>query len=132
MAHIKESSFLFMELIHNFPYSEISSLVKDLLNYIDTHIYERITINDLAQSVQKHPTHINSQFKNALGQTVHTYINQKKIVEAKFLLLFTDKSYKEIATLLHFSSQSHFIQVFKRFEKETPSEYKNKHIYDIF
>ncbi|WP_270598022.1 hypothetical protein [Enterococcus asini] len=78
MAHIKESSFLFMELIHNFPYSEISSLVKDLLNYIDTHIYERITINDLAQSVQKHPTHINSQFKNALGQTVHTYINQKK------------------------------------------------------
>lgn len=86
MSHIKETSFLFMELIHDSPYAE---------------------------SVQKHPTHITAEFKKALGQTVHTYINQKKVAEAKHLLLFTDKSYKEIATLLTFSSQSHFIQLFK-------------------
>lgn len=132
MSHIKETSFLFMELIHDFPYSETNYLVKDLLNYIDAHIYERITLKDLAESVQKHPTHITAEFKKALGQTVHTYINQKKVAEAKHLLLFTDKSYKEIATLLTFSSQSHFIQIFKQFEKLTPLEFKNKQITTIF
>ncbi|WP_430611730.1 helix-turn-helix transcriptional regulator [Enterococcus sp. DIV0876] len=132
MSHIKETSLLFMALIHDFPYAETNFLVRDLLNYIDAHIYERITLKDLAASVQKHPTHITAEFKKALGQTVHTYINQKKVAEAKHLLLFTDKSYKEIANLLNFSSQSHFIQIFKQFENLTPLAFKNKHVTTIF
>ena len=106
---------------------------KNLLNYIDAHIYDRITIKELAAYVQKHPTHITAEFKKALSQTIHTYINQRKIAEAKHLLLFTDKSYiKKSAPLLNFSSQSHFIQVFKQFEKLTPLEFKNKYVFPIF
>lgn len=132
MSYIKASSLQFMQLIHDYPYSEKNYLVKNLLNYIDAHIYDRITIKELAAYVQKHPTHITAEFKKALGQTIHTYINQRKIAEAKHLLLFTDKSYKEIAPLLNFSSQSHFIQVFKQFEKLTPLEFKNKYVFPIF
>ncbi|MDO2410795.1 helix-turn-helix domain-containing protein [Enterococcus faecium] len=49
-----------------------------------------------------------------MGQTIHSYIQERKINESKHLLLFTDKSYKEISVLLSFASQSHFIQVFKK------------------
>ncbi len=53
LAHIKESSFLFMQLIHSFPYSEKSHLVKQVLYYIDDHLYEQITLKNLSDYTQK-------------------------------------------------------------------------------
>lgn len=132
LSHIKESSFLFMELIHSFPYSEKSYLVKQILYYIDEHIYEKITLKDLSQYTQKNVAQFSSEFKKATGLTIHKYILQKKIAEAKHLLLFTSQRYKEIALLLNFSSQSHFIQCFKQTECMTPLEYRNKYFSAIF
>ena len=132
LAHIKESSFLFMELIHSFPYSEKSHLVKQVLYYIDDHLYEQITLKNLSDYTQKNATHLSTEFKKAVGHTIHKYIIQKKIAEAKHLLLFTSQSYKEIALQLSFSSQSHFIQSFKRIEDMTPLEFRNKYFSSIF
>lgn len=53
LTHIKEGSFLFMELIHAFPYSEKSHLVKQVLYYIDDHLYEQITLKRLSDYTQK-------------------------------------------------------------------------------
>ncbi|MUO33535.1 AraC family transcriptional regulator [Enterococcus gallinarum] len=131
LTHIQESTYHFMRLIHAFP-TQKSFLIRSLINYIDTHIYDKITLNDLAEFTEKHPTHLSTEFKKHVGQTIHTYINQQKIAEAKHLLLFTDYSYKEIAALLHFSNQSHFIQVFKQFEIISPKEYRKNYFSSVF
>ncbi len=132
LSHIKESSFLFMDLIHSFPFSEKSYLVKQIVYYIDDHIYDQITLKDLARYTNKHTAHLSSEFKKATGYPIHKYIIQKKIAESKHLLLFTSQSYKEIASLLNFSSQSHFIQTFKQIEDMTPLEFRNKYFSTIF
>lgn len=87
---------------------------KQLVNYIDGHIYERIALDELAVNFDKHKTHLTSVFKKEMNQTFHNYILNRKINESKHLLLFTDKSYKEISIQLAFASQSHFIQIFKK------------------
>jgi AraC-like DNA-binding protein len=125
LTYIEESSFRFMDLIHLFPYSNKSKLIKNILNYIDEHIYDRITLEDLAIYTKKHKTHLTSQFKKEVGQTIHAYINQRKIQEAEHLLLFTDSSQHEISSLLGYSSQSHFIQTFRKFSGMTPDTFKN-------
>lgn len=125
--YIKEATYRFMNLIHDQPISGKSLLVKQLINYIDEHIYERITLDELVHNFDKHKSHLTSVFKKEMGQTIHNYILERKISESKHLLLFTDKSYKEISIQLAFSSQSHFIQIFKKSTGLTPREYHNQH-----
>jgi len=126
-GYVKEATYRFMHLIHEQPTSGKSLLVKQLVNYIDGHIYERITLAALAENFRRHPTHLTTLFKKEMGQTIHQYIEERKISESKHLLLFTDKSYKEISIQLAFASQSHFIQVFKKRDGITPREYRNQH-----
>jgi AraC-like DNA-binding protein len=126
-VYIKEATYRFMKLIHQQPLAGKSMPVKQLINYIDGHIYERITIEELAMNLDKHKTHLSALFKKETGQTIHSYIQERKINESKHLLLFTDKSYKEIGQILSFASQSHFIQVFKKITGLTPKEYRNQH-----
>lgn len=133
LQFMKEGAFLFMELIHHSPYTQKSHLVKNILFYIDSNIYDKITIEDLTDYTSRHKTHISSQFKKEMKQTIHSYINKKKVFEAKHLLILTDQSYKEISSLLNFSSQSHFNHIFKKIEGISPAEYrlKNNLNYDI-
>jgi AraC-like DNA-binding protein len=127
LRYIKEATYRFMELLHNFPLAQKSLLVKTIVNYVDSHLYEKIAIDDLADITQKHKTYLCSQFKKEMNKTIHAYIQEKKIAEAKHLLLFTDYSYEKVSTLLAFSSQSHFIQSFKKNTGTTPKEFKNIH-----
>lgn len=127
LQYMKEATYRFMDLLHSYPLTEKSLLVKTIVNHVDNHLYERITIDDLALITERHKNHLCSHFKKEMGTTVHRYIQEKKISEAKHLLLFTDHSYDEISNLLAFSSQSHFIQSFKKITGCTPKEYKNIH-----
>ncbi|OQO71565.1 transcriptional regulator [Enterococcus villorum] len=127
LQYMKEATYRFMDLLHSYPLAEKSLLVKTIVNHIDNHLYERITIDELAAITEKHKNHLCSHFKKEMGTTVHRYIQEKKISEAKHLLLFTDHSYDEISNLLAFSSQSHFIQSFKKITGYTPKEYKSIH-----
>jgi AraC-like DNA-binding protein len=127
LRYIKEATYRFMELLHSYPLAQKSLLVKTIVNYIDSHLYEKITLEELAEVTQKHKTHISGQFKKEMSKTIHTYIQEKKIIEAKHLLLFTDYSCEKISNLLAFSSQSHFIQVFKKITQTTPKQFKDVH-----
>lgn len=127
LQYMKEATYRFIDLLHSYPLAEKSLLVKTIVNHIDNHLYERITIDELATITEKHKNHLCSHFKKEMGTTVHRYIQEKKISEAKHLLLFTDHSYDEISNLLAFSSQSHFIQSFKKRTGYTPKEYKSIH-----
>lgn len=123
---MKEGSFMFMELIHNSPYTKKNDLVKKILYYIDSNIYNKITIEEISQYTGRHKTYISSEFKKEMNQTIHEYINIKKVFEAKHLLILTNQSYKDISLTLNFSSQSHFNRVFKKIEGISPARYRLK------
>lgn len=127
LRYIKEATYRFMELLHSYPLAKKSLLVKTIVNYIDSHLYEKVTIDDLAAITEKHKTHLCNQFKKEMNKTIHNYIQERKISEAKHLLLFTDYSYEKISTQLAFANQSHFIRNFKAVTGQTPKEFKEKH-----
>lgn len=128
LVSVQEASYKFMDMIHSYQYATKNQLVQKMLNYIDEHIYDRITLADLADFTNRHKTSISTQFKKEVGQPIHVYINHKKIQESKHLLLFTELSLKEISGLLHYSSQSHFVHTFKQFMGITPGEFRNENL----
>lgn len=127
----KETSCFFMghEYHYDIHYSkEDKYSFEEYIQLLYTILTQKATTKDeLAAITEKHKNHLCSHFKKEMGTTVHRYIQEKKISEAKHLLLFTDHSYDEVGNLLAFSSQSHFIQSFKKITGYTPKEYKSLH-----
>jgi len=106
-------------------YSGTSKPVNECIEYIYVHIKERITIEDLAGHTGLSTSYLSRLFKKEIGISVSDYIRDKKIETAKNLLRYCDYSLIEIANYLSFSSQSHFIQQFKKIVGITPKKYRD-------
>ena len=107
--------------------SVLSKPVMQCVDYIYSHIKERITIEDLAAHTGLSTSYLSRVFKQNLGVSISDYIREKKIEKATHLLRYSDKAIIDIANYLAFSSQSHFIQVFENFTGMTPKKYRNKY-----
>ena len=94
-----------------------------LLEYIDAHLAEPITLEDLAQVASMSPHHLIRSFKAAVGMTPFRWLMQERIRRAK-LLLAGDMPLSEVAYTCGFASQSHFTTVFKRAMGITPSAWR--------
>lgn len=105
--------------------SRMSKPVTICIDYIYIHIKERITVEDLAEYSGLSASYLSRLFKKETGVSVSDYVREKKIEKAQHLLKFCDFSLVEIANYLSFSSQSHFIQMFKDFTGMTPKKYRD-------
>lgn len=97
------------------------------MEYIYNHLHETLRTEDLAHQAGLNRSYLSTLFKKETGQTVSGYILSKRIEAAKNMLKFSDYSYAEIASTLAFSSQSHFIRVFKAQTGCTPREFRNQY-----
>ncbi len=125
IQYIKYASYEFIELISSTA-KQCSTLINQCLSYIDTHLYEKITLQDLEDLTNHSSVYISTRFKKELDISFSQYLLERKIEEAKHLLLFTDHSFQEISTLLNFTSQSHFTQRFKQVTQQTPKQFRQK------
>lgn len=105
----------------------ISKSITLCSEFIYNHINERITIDDLAEYTNLSPSYLSRLFKKELGISISDYIRQKKIEKAQNLLKYSDFTLIEIANYLAFSSQSHFIQIFKKIVGLTPKKYRDRY-----
>ena len=116
--------------------SILSKPVTQCVDYIYSHIKERITIADLAAYTGLSESYLSRVFKQNLGVSISDYIREKKTVrkalekkieKATHMLKYSDKPIVDIANYLSFSSQSHFIQIFEGFTGLTPKKYRDKY-----
>lgn len=103
----------------------ISKSIILCMEYIYNHINNRITVQELAEYTNLSPSYLSRLFKKELGISISDYILEKKIIKAQNLLKYSHYSLIEIANYLAFSSQSHFIQTFKKMVGLTPKKYRD-------
>ena len=96
------------------------------IDYIRSHIQENLTVESIADSLSLNSSYLSKLFKQEMGTTLSRYIRDQKINVACNMLRHLDESSLTIANYLGFSSQSHFIQVFKKCTGMTPEEYRRK------
>ncbi|WP_160686966.1 helix-turn-helix domain-containing protein [Clostridium sp. C2-6-12] len=94
-------------------------------NYISNHLYQDISLSELAEFVGLNSKYLSSLFHKEVGLTLTQYINSKKIEEAKHLFLSTNHSILDISEWLGFHDQSHFTKIFKKFTGVTPKKFKD-------
>lgn len=98
-----------------------------LVGYIETHLSQDITLDDLAGYTNYSVAHISRVFKEMTNDTLVGYINEKRLQKAKSLLRET-MPIKEIADEVGFNTYSYFYKAFKRKTGMSPEDYRKLHI----
>lgn len=95
--------------------------------YIDHKFKENITLDVLAKITFLDRFYLSRTFKNEVGYTPIEYLNKQRIKEAKVLLRTTNFNISQIASIVGFTSQSYFTEVFNKQELITPSKFRKLH-----
>lgn len=106
--------------------SEYPKSIRSAMDYIGDHIYQEITLEEIANFAATNPSYLSSVFKKITGTSISAYIQKKRVETAKSLLAFSDESFSEISNKLNFSSHSYFIAIFKKHTGLTPKEYRDR------
>lgn len=102
----------------------ISKHIVIAIEYIREHIQENLTIDTIAEALELNPSYLSKLFKQEMQISISQYIRDEKIKIACDMLRHLNVSSLDIANYLGFSSQSHFIQVFKKQTGYTPEEFR--------
>lgn len=96
------------------------------LSYIEDHFAEKISLSDIALSLNVSKEEVCRLFKRILKTTCCEYICNYRIMNSIDLLYLTDKPIGEIARESGFDSFSYFTECFKKHSGCTPSEYRRR------
>jgi AraC-like DNA-binding protein/CheY-like chemotaxis protein len=110
--------------VENKVNTEVPFILKNTMNYIDEHICEKISINELAINTRWKPQHFIRVFNTFIGATPYQYILKMKMNKAKELICCTDLSYKAVSFELGFESYANFSNAFKKATGKTPGLYR--------
>ena len=100
--------------------------LKRVVEYVDAHISERITLASLAAASGMSRMYFASQFRVATGLRPHDYVLHKRIERAQHLLVTTSDPLVEIAFSVGFQTQAHFTTIFKKLAGNTPLKWRRE------
>ncbi|MBB2482300.1 helix-turn-helix domain-containing protein [Bacillus sp. APMAM] len=101
-----------------------SDWITDILAYINEHLGEALSLTELANKSLVSTSHFSRIFKQKTGMGLIEYLNTKRIIKAKELVLTTTYTVSQIAERCGFESVSHFHRIFKKYLKMTPATYR--------
>ena len=106
------------------PQSSRPEWFEQALAHIDSDVAGASNLTELAGRFAVSPEHLSRLFKQLTGMNFKTYINTKKMIRAKELLVATDHKVAAIARECGFDSLPHFHRMFKRFTGSAPAVYR--------
>lgn len=103
-----------------------SILVKRMCQAAQKHLYESYDLADMADDFHMNAAYLSRHFKEETGINFTSWLSDRKIKEAEFLLSETDMSLAEVSASLAYSSQNYFQKVFRKTVGLTPAEYRRQ------
>ncbi|MFH5186361.1 helix-turn-helix domain-containing protein [Paenibacillus sp. TAB 01] len=100
-----------------------TSKINSVLAYIERHLAEPMTVEELAKLVHFHPNYFLHYFKTMMGLSPIVYINKKRLDKARRLLATTDLSVSAIADQIGLELY-YFSRIFKKAVNLSPTEYR--------
>ena len=82
------------------------------------------SLGELAEEVGLSKNFLCAAFKEIIGDTVFSFIHEKRIEKAKAMLIETRSSIEEIAHSCGFENISYFYRMFKKYTEVSPSNYR--------
>lgn len=100
--------------------------INKIEQYVQAHISEPLTLEDISNHVYMNPSYLSSYFKKHTGISLSLYIQQQRITAACRLIRVSSQSFEQIAYQTGFKDTNYFGKVFKKIKDMTPGEYRYK------
>lgn len=101
--------------------------LEEVFKYIELNYQEPISLKEVAQSVGYSGAYLSCLVRNLTGKTVNDWITERRLAQARDLLLKTNLSVYEIAISVGYQTPNHFFKQFRDYHHVSPKVWKQKH-----
>ena len=105
---------------------------QELLDYIDKHYTEDLTLENASSMMHFSPSHFSKTFKKLMGMNYVTYVNMVRIEQAIHMLSTNQHRMIDIALECGFSNIRSFNRVFKEITGYTPTDFSSQVDPDVY
>lgn len=112
-------------VVPNLAQSQVD-VIREFNVLLEMHFRKLHQVKDYAELMCKSPKTLSNLFRKYKYHTPLTAINQRILLEARRLLLFSNKSAAEVAFTLGYKDSGHFSKLFKKHVGESPIEFKKR------
>lgn len=124
------ASYLYSDCFDGIHYDDKDSrqvaLVASLIDYINSHLSEDLSLENLAEQVSYSEYYICRIFKHVTNYTLNNYIIEKRIAKAVHYLS-NDIPITRAAEMAGFNNYSYFYKAFKKHLGVSPAMYRDTH-----
>lgn len=110
----------------NALFSKYRAAIDTALRYIDEHFTEKIYLEDICKMALMSPSSFSYIFRQSSGSTFTEYLQHKRILRSKELLVDTDLSIMDISEMTGFTDTAYFNRVFKKTVGVAPGQYRKE------
>ncbi len=114
------------DIIHQMPKTG-SAVIRAVCQYIDSHLGEALSAEELGSRFGYHPTTLRKMFRDDMRITFKKYVDMKRLEKSKELLVETDLKVQEIAEMMGYLHSQSFIAFFRSYEHVSPNEFRERH-----
>ncbi|MBE7083175.1 MAG: AraC family transcriptional regulator [Clostridiales bacterium] len=112
--------------INQFIAKKANYFMLDLYSYIDQHVCDKITVDDICKNLYISKTKLYSLISKELPDGLNNYIMNKKLSIVLNLLYSTNKNLSQIAKEVGIDNANYLCKLFKKSYNITPTEYRKK------
>lgn len=105
----------------------VANKIDFVVDYIHKHFGENITNKEIGKIINYHPHYLSKLMLEYKGMTLHKYLTEFRINNAKVFIRTSDKDIRTIAEECGFVNLSHFTKAFKKSTGMTPTEFRKKY-----
>jgi AraC-like DNA-binding protein len=95
-------------------------LLAEVFDVIEERFHEPISLRDVASAVSLSPGHLTTVVRRKTGRTVQEWIAERRLAQARRLLVETDLAVEEVGGRVGYVDPSYFVRVFRRAHDVTP------------
>jgi AraC family transcriptional activator of pobA len=99
-------------------------IIRKFIDLLEANFLHERSVKFYADQLAMHPNYLNSLIKKHTGLTAKESIQNRVLLETKYLLHSTNLSIKEISNQVGFNDPNYFTSFFTRFENISPGNYR--------
>ena len=103
---------------------KVRPLLYKVFRFVEARYADFISLTDVAREVGLSKSHLGHVVKRETGRTVLEWISERRLTEARRLLLDTDESVETIARSVGFDDPAYFSRVFRRLNGLAPGAWR--------
>lgn len=106
---------------------DVPPLLARVFDVVEARFREKLSLSDVASALHLTPAHLTTQVRQATGRTVNAWITERRMAEARQLLLGTDAYVAEVAAASGYADPAYFTRRFRQRHGVSPLRYRQEH-----